>query len=66
MFLPYQYFKMEGLHLKDFSKIDDYMCKIDLKNAYFAFGGNTVRENTSSIIGGGQLHEFTAWYRLPG
>ena len=57
---------MEGLHLQDFSKIDDYMCKIDLKKAYFAFGGNTVRENTSSIIGGGQLHEFTAWYRLPG
>ena len=33
-FIPYQHFKMEGLHLlKDMLQEGDYMCKIDLKDA---------------------------------
>ena len=35
-FIPYLHFKMEGLHLlKNMLKEKDYMCKIDLKDAYF-------------------------------
>ena len=34
--MPYQHFKMEGLHcLRNILKKGDYMCKLDLKNAYF-------------------------------
>ena len=34
--IPYLHFKMEGLHLlKDLLKEKDFMCKIDLKDAYF-------------------------------
>ena len=33
--IPYIHFKMEGLHLlKDLLKEKDFMCKIDLKDAY--------------------------------
>ena len=33
-FIPYKHFKMEGLHcLKYLLKINDFLCKIDLKNA---------------------------------
>ena len=31
VFIIYLYFKMEGLHLL---KVKNYMCKIELKNAY--------------------------------
>jgi len=35
-FIPYQHFKMEGLHvLRDLIQEGDFMCKIDLKDAYF-------------------------------
>ena len=35
-FIPYQYFKMEGLHLiKDILQEGDFMCKRNLKDAYF-------------------------------
>ena len=35
-FIPYQHFKMEGLHLiQDMLQKGDYMCKIDSKDAYF-------------------------------
>ena len=36
-YIPYQHFKMEGLHfLKDLLQKGDYMCKLDLKDAYFS------------------------------
>ena len=36
-FIPYQRFKMEGLHcLRNVLKKGDYMCKLDLKHAYFS------------------------------
>ena len=36
-FIPYKHFKMEGLHcLKYLLEINDFLCKIDLKNAYFS------------------------------
>ena len=35
-FIPYQYFKMEGMHLiKDLLQEHDFLIKIDLKDAYF-------------------------------
>ena len=34
--VPHLHFKMEGLHLlKDLLREKDFMCKIDLKDAYF-------------------------------
>ena len=36
-YIPYKHFKMEGLFLlKEILQKSDYMCKIDLKDAYFA------------------------------
>ena len=36
-FLPHIYFKMEGLHvIPDLIQENDWLCKIDLKDAYFA------------------------------
>ena len=36
-YIPYKHFKMEGLFLlKEIIQKNDYMCKIDLKDAYFA------------------------------
>ena len=36
LFIPYQHFKIEGLHLmKNHLQEGDYMCKIDLRDAYF-------------------------------
>ena len=35
-FVPQHYFKMEGMHtLRDLLKARDWMCKVDLKDAYF-------------------------------
>ena len=35
-FIPYEYFKMEGIHmLRDLLRKGDFMVKIDLKDAYF-------------------------------
>ena len=34
--IPYQHFKMEGLHyLRYMLQQGDYMCKLDMKDAYF-------------------------------
>ena len=36
-YIPYEHFKMEGIFLlKQVLQKNDYMCKIDLKDAYFA------------------------------
>jgi len=36
-FIPYDHFKMEGLHLlKEMLQEKDYLCKLDLKDAYFS------------------------------
>ena len=36
LFISYSHFKMEGLHLlKDLLRQNDFMCKVDLKDAYF-------------------------------
>ena len=35
-FIPYSHFKMEGLHLlEDLLRKNNFMCKVDLNNAYF-------------------------------
>ena len=35
-FISYKHFKMEGLHLlKEILEQSEYLCKLDLKDAYF-------------------------------
>ena len=44
-FIPYQHFKMEGLHLlKEMLKEGDFMCKLDLKDAYFCSPSRKLEE----------------------
>jgi len=53
-FLPYEHFKMEGLHcLRDILQHGDYMCKLDLKDAYFS-----VSLDQESRSWQGNLFEF--------
>ena len=58
-FVPYEHFKMEGLHcLKDILKRGDYMCKIDLKDAYFSVALNESSRKLIRFKWGGNLYEF--------
>ena len=58
-FIPYEHFKMEGLHcLKFLLGQDDFLCKIDLKYAYFAI---TLRKQSSKYVScqrSGNLYGF--------
>ena len=45
-FIPYQHFKMEGIHLiKEILQEHDFLIKIDLKNAYFGIPLNKKSKN---------------------
>ena len=58
-FIPYLHFKMESLHcLKDILLPGDYMCKVDLKDAYFSI---PLAQNSSKYVRfswKGSLYEF--------
>ena len=58
-FIPYQHFKMEGLHLmKDLLQEGDYMCKIDLHDTYFTIPINQKYRKYLRLIWERTLYEF--------
>ena len=58
-FIPYLHFKMEDLHLlKDMLKEKDYMCKKDLKDAYFCVPLHQKHRKYIRFCWEGQLYEF--------
>ena len=58
-FLPYQHFKMEGLHLlRDILQEGDYMYKIDLKDAYFTIPISKDSRKYLRFVWEGNLYEF--------
>ena len=51
-FIPYEHFKMEGLHcLKFLLEQDNLLCKIDLKEAYFSVPLNKNSQSLSDFNG---------------
>jgi len=58
-FIPYQHFKMEGLHyLKYMLKEGDYMCKLDMKDAYFSVPLSQISREKVRFQWSGKLYEF--------
>ena len=55
-FIPYSYFKMEGLHLlKDLLRENNFMCKVGLKVAYFCV---PLHRNHQKFQWKGNIYEF--------
>ena len=58
-FLPYKHFKMEGLHLlKEILERGDYLCKLDLRDAYFCVPLNKQSRKYVRLEWEGSLYEF--------
>ena len=58
-FIAYEHFKMEGMHcLKLRLKQDDFLCKIDLKEAYFSVPLNKNSQNFVRFQWSGNMYEF--------
>ena len=58
-FIAYEHFKMEGVHcLKLLLKQDDFLCKIDLKEAYFSVPLNKNSQNFVRFQWSGNMYEF--------
>ena len=58
-FIPYQYFKMEGMHLiKDLLQEHDFLIKIDLKDAYFGIPLDKSSRKYIRFQWEGSLYEF--------
>ena len=58
-FIPYEHFKMEGLHcLKFLLEQDDLLCKIDLKEAYFSVSLNKNSQKFGIFQWSSNLYEF--------
>ena len=58
-FIPYEHFKMAGLHcLKFLLKQDDFLCKIDLKEAYFPVPLNKNSQKFVRFQWSGNIYEF--------
>ena len=58
-FVPHQHFKMEGSHcLKCLLQNGDYMCKIDLNDAYFSVSLSKESRKWVRFQWKGSLHEF--------
>ena len=59
LFIPYQHFKMERLHcLRNTLKKGDYMCKLDLKDAYFSVLLNPASRKFVRFLWSGKLYDF--------
>jgi len=59
-FVVYQHFKMEGLHLlKHLVQKEDWMIKIDLKDAYFTVPIDPEHQPLLRFIYGGTRYQFT-------
>ncbi len=57
-FLVYEHFKMEGIHmLRDLLKQDDYLVKIDLKDAYLTVPIWKSHQKYLRFLWKGTLHE---------
>ena len=57
--VPYQKFKMEGLHsLKSLLQQGDFLCKIDLKDAYFTVPLNKNSHKFVRFLWSGNLYQF--------
>ena len=58
-YIPYQHFKMEGLHLlKELLQSNDYLCKLDLKDAYFCIPMSQKSRRFLRFLWEGNLYEF--------
>ena len=58
-FIPYQHFKMEGMHLiKDLLEEHDFLIKIDLKDAYFGIPLDKSSRKYIRFQWEGNLYEF--------
>lgn len=58
-FIPYEHFKMEGLHcLKFMLEKGDYMCKIDLKDAYFSVPLHELSRKFVKFVWSNNVYEF--------
>ena len=58
-FIPYQHFKMEALFcLPELLQEGDYMCKLDLKDAYFSAPLHQSSRNYVRFSWSGNLYEF--------
>ena len=58
-FIPYQHFKMEGMHLiKDLLQEHDFLIKIDLKDAYFGIPLDKSSRKYIRFQWEGSLYEF--------
>ena len=61
-FIPYQHFKMEGLFcLREMLRKDDFMCKLDMKDAYFSILLHQSSKNMSDFYGRGAFTSFFAF-----
>ena len=57
--IPYQHFKMEGLHyLKLMLQQGDYMFKLEMKDAYFSVPLNKISREKVRFQWSGKLYEF--------